>query len=413
MNNRLVKLVTFLLFIFLMSTTISAATTKDVSNLTSISLLPTKLQQIYYPYNVKDYSIIDNMKVKDSWQGPLYTQGDTSSITQTSKNGEFASIFRDYNRPLKLETYLAIDLETINSYNLDWISIYLSTSDNYDDYFYVDLTSLLKEGTNTIILNRSDFSIGKGSPNWNNINVIRFAFESKKNTSSTIKIHKIATHRATPLCTLWFDDGWESTYDEAYIRMKEKNLKGIVSIIASSVGTPGYASKEQLNILYKDGWEISNHTYSHKNLTEINIEKVDEEISKGLNFLIDQGYINGSMYFVPPYSEVNSEVLSIVKQYSLISRRKTGSYNTIPVLDLSNIAFKEVTNATSVDTVKKWIDEAIENELWLVLLFHRLEHTTQWSTQYDPSNFQDIIDYLNIKNTEIKTVTVTEALLNM
>lgn len=413
MKNKILKLVSFPLIIFLLSATFSIALTNEKSSIVPLYLLPPKLQQTYYPYKVKDYSIIDNMKIKNTWEGAYHASDDTSSIAQTSKNGEFASIYRVYNKPLELKTYLVIDLEALNPSSLDWISIYLSTTDSYDAYFYVDITSLLSNNSNIVILNRNDFLIGKGSPDWDNINVIRFAFESKQNTSSSIQIEKIATHGATPLCTLWFDDGWESTYDEAYMRMKEKDLKGIVSVIGSNVGTHGYASKDQLNTLYKSGWDISNHTYSHKNLNELNIAEAELEILKGLDFLIDQNFINGSMYFVPPYSEVNPEVLSVIKQYASVSRTKPDSYNTIPTLDLYNIAFKEVTNITSVDTVKKWIDEAIKNELWLVLLFHRLEPSTEWSTQYTPSNFESIIEYLHIKNKTIKTVTVTEALSNM
>ena len=381
-------------------------------SLPPLHLLSNELQEIYYPFKVLNYALVDDMTDLEAWQGITSGKNNTS-VSQTSINGSFISMNKSYSIPLSINNYIVLQLEVSNPKGIDWLSLYLSSSEDFEDYFYIDLTSKLKAGANKLVINKSEFSIGGGSPSWSNLELIQVAFETKQTSSSTVKIEKIATHDATPLITVWFDDGWENTYTEAFSRMQQKEIKGIVSVIGSYVGLPGYCSINQLQSMDAHGWELVNHTYSHPNLAELSLEAAEMEISKGQEYLLRNGFIDSSLYFVPPYSSVSEEVNVIINKYALLNRKRPASYNSIPLINLSDIAFKEVTNTTTVETVKNWINEAIEHDLWLVLLFHRLEESTEWTTQYTPASFQEIIDYIHIKKDEINPVTITEALSSM
>ncbi len=381
-------------------------------NFPPLSFLTEELRDIYYPYKVQDYTLIDEPLASRGWVGVF--QGDNGdSAQQSSINGSFVSMYRNYQSSLHLKNNIYLQLEISAPTDIAWLSFYLSPTEGFEDYFYVDLTPRLKPGINSIVLNRSDFSLGHGAPSWEDISVIQLAFESKEASTASVKISTIATHSSKPMLTLWFDDGWESTYSEALPRMREKNIEGVVSVIGSLVDDYGYCSLKQLKSLENSGWELVNHTYRHPDLVELSLEVAETEISMGQEYLLRNGFISGSHYFVPPYTSVNSEINDIISKYSILNRKRPSAYNAIPVLDLSDIAFREVTNVTDVETVKAWIDEAIAMELWLVLLFHRLEDTTEWTTQYTPEDFQQILNYIAEKGDLIEPVTITEAISMM
>lgn len=82
----------------------------------------------------------------------------------------------------------------------------------------------------------------------------------------------------------------------------------------------------------------------------------------------------------------------------------------MPIRNPYDLACREVTNNVSVATVQGWIDEAIKYDIYLVLLFHRLEDPADLTEKYTSTNFQSIIDYVNLRKGEILPTTVSEAI---
>ena len=82
----------------------------------------------------------------------------------------------------------------------------------------------------------------------------------------------------------------------------------------------------------------------------------------------------------------------------------------IPVANYNYVMTKLVSNTTTPSEVKDWIDTAIQNKSWLNLLFHYLVPSPAGSTEYEPSDFQEIVDYAATKLAELDVVTLSDML---
>ncbi len=340
-----------------------------------------------------------------------YSLLENNTVTlKSSSDFQFVQSILDSQKILKDNFMFSFDTSEVN--NLYWSSVYFSEDESFSDYFYYDFTADLINGNNKIIVNKNDFSVGAGSPDWSKIKVLKFAFESKENTEVTLSIGEVGTYNINPLCTIWFDDGWKSTFTEGFKRMSQKNpaLKGEVSIISNKINEYMYMSENDLNTLVKNEWELCNHTKSHPDLTRLSNKQLENEIITCTEVLNNYQSNEGAFHLAVPYSAMNDQKLNdVIKKTCVSCRYIFEDFNTIPVKNKYKLAFKEVKNSTSPETVKEWIDTSIENNYWVILMFHRLETPCDNLYKYDPENFQQIIDYLNLKKDEIKTVTVSEA----
>jgi len=115
---------------------------------------------------------------------------------------------------------------------------------------------------------------------------------------------------------------------------------------------------------------------------------------------------------VVPFSAADDRVLKALRENTL-SIRYLGETVDPVLFNRYKIGYKEVTNLTDFETIRGWIDEAIENKQWLGLLFHRIEDPADDRYSYGTQEFEKIIYYLSFMKDYIKTVTVTEAFEEM
>lgn len=351
---------------------------------------------------------IDDFLAADLWSGNTAASGQ-GSIMITSVNGE-AEAHRKYDGLLDLKSYLYIDAEAKNLGPVSWMTLYLMEDLDFANYYEFNLREVLKEGANQLVINKKDFQIGSGTPKWNEICAIRIEYGTDKGVVSTLTLNEISTYDASPMCSIWFDDGWKNTYTDALPIMKEKNIKGILSVVGSYVDCPAYVSGDELAEIYNSGWDLVNHTDDHKDLTKLSTEEVRSEIISGYDYLESHGFTRAAGNVVPPYCATNEETDEVLSTVALTSRVIPSKYNYLPVTDPYHLGFREVFSDTSPETAMQWIDEAIDNDLWLVLLFHSIDSTTDSEQEYTKENFQKIINYLYEKQSEIKTVTLSEVL---
>lgn len=175
------------------------------------------------------------------------------------------------------------------------------------------------------------------------------------------------------MLTICFDDGYLSTYENAYPVLERYGFKGTVSAVPSLIGQPGYMTWEQLTFLYDQGWEIGSHTYTHPHLTALTRPEIEQELSLSKQTLERHGFQVFS--FASPYGEWNDEVIEVIKEYYLLHRTSWPfGLNDIPVPEdqryyLRAVAADEIT----IDEVKEWISRAKEENKWLILIFHRVD----------------------------------------
>lgn len=351
--------------------------------------------------------IIDDFYNPALWTG-VQNEAEQSGSIKVSCENEIVEIYRKFDGFLDLQTYLFLDFEVKSLENIKSFSLFLLEDLSYANYYVCNLVPLISENNNSLIINQKDCLIGSGIPKWDKISTIKISIETKDNTKSNIIINEISTYNAYPMCSIWFDDGWASTYSQAFPAMKERDFKGILSIISSHINYESYCKDLELDTMYEYGWNFVNHTYSHKNLTELQTAEVEYEIASCLEYLQSHGYTRASNHFVPPYCATNDSVDNVIKNYAISSRPGWEEYNYLPIVDPYYLCFKEVTNETTPEMVYDWISEAIEYDLWLILLFHSIESPADTPYKYDVQNFNNIIEYLYENRLKIEVVTLSQ-----
>lgn len=209
---------------------------------------------------------------------------------------------------------------------------------------------------------------------------------------------------------IMLDDGWKTQYDVAFKYMKKHNMVGSIAVIANAVNDINYVNTGELYDLYKNNWDLLNHTSDHINLKKSSLKEQEINIKKGEKWLNEHGFINKQKVLVYPYGYHNSDTISILKKLNIVSGRSVNDgFNPQYIKNLYDVKLKNVISNTDPKVVNKWIDEASEKKLTLILLFHKLEPVTDSTLmQYNVKDFYNIIDYLDQVRNEVNIITYSD-----
>lgn len=209
------------------------------------------------------------------------------------------------------------------------------------------------------------------------------------------------------MVSLDFDDGWSSIYDNGIPILNAAGFKSTQYIYTDPYINEweDFMTLQQLLELKNQGHEIGGHSKSHAHLTNVSSSRLLTEVSGSRTTLINSG-LGEIRSFAYPFGEYNTTVINAVKNagYSYARSVDDEAYNdknTSPYL----LKTKNIEKSITFATVKSWIDGAVANKKWLIIVFHEiLNNGTQYSST--PADLQKIVDYLKTNN--IKVVTVSE-----
>lgn len=240
----------------------------------------------------------------------------------------------------------------------------------------------------------------------------------------------------TAKVTFTFDEGYTSTITQAAPTLAKYGLSGTAYISTGCMGMTtapnscqanNYATYmtwpqvSQLQNTY--GWEIGSHTVNHKYLATsdptdqpqpIPFSQAVQEIEQSKAQLAARGF--NATAFATPYGDYNMPVLAeIAKNYS--SQRGFGDtgYNSWPNSDYF-LRVQQVQGGVSVAQVKNYIDTAIANKQWLVLVFHDIKTNASSNPidyEYRTSDLDAIAAYVKTKQTagQIQSVNASKGLV--
>ncbi len=211
--------------------------------------------------------------------------------------------------------------------------------------------------------------------------------------------------------SITFDDSVASTYTNALPVLSQRDLKATVFVNTGLVGTSGYMTWSQIQALQNQyGWEIGSHTVTHADLTKLTATKLKNEINNSLAALTSKGLVVSS--FATPYGSYNNKVLiEALKTYNLhrtfedISGPNSYPYNR------AILSVRSVDAGYTPQDVFSWIDQAIAEKKWLILVLHEVKPSPDPQYEYTTtiSDLTQIADY--IKNSGIKVVLPNHTLL--
>jgi peptidoglycan/xylan/chitin deacetylase (PgdA/CDA1 family) len=230
---------------------------------------------------------------------------------------------------------------------------------------------------------------------------------------------------ATAKVSFTFDDGLASNRTlaaptlakygmtgTAYVTTKCIGMTAIPNTCHADTGTPymTWAQVGQLKTQY--GWEIGSHTATHPYLASSDASdgqpnvltpaQVTQELVQSKADLKAQGI--DATAFASPYGDYNPSVLSeVAKYYSSHRGFADTGYNSWPNSDYL-VRVQQVQTGVTVAQVKAYVDAAILNKQWLVLVFHdikTLPGTNPADYQYSNANLDQIAAYVKSKSVPV------------
>jgi len=289
-------------------------------------------------------------------------------------------------------TYWQIHFSSVTDWS-KWVQGHISKSD-------------LKPGWNRIAIAKSQFT-SQGGESWSNTMIrLRIWVDSQTaGVSTVINVDDLrCDHAAKAKCMLHFDDCCQNQYDLAKPIMDGNGQVGATFCPTSWVGTPGdHLTKAQLTTMQAAGWDISNHTAGHPDLTAISQVAMEEIIDEGYDWLVANGFGNGARFFAYPYGSYSQAVITKVRERHRIGRSVHHPYLQAHFdLNDDNIDFlvkaRSVIRTETPATIQGWIDNTIAHKGLLILLFHHIvEGEPGADNQYNINDFETISNYLKTK----------------
>ena len=124
------------------------------------------------------------------------------------------------------------------------------------------------------------------------------------------------------VCT--FDDGYSGLHDCALPIMKKYGFTATVFVCTGLIGRDNkwnnkdavlrqHLNMEELQNLYKHGWEIASHGVSHFNLLKLTDEEIEHELKDSYDFLSRK--YGMALTYAYPYGAYNDFIKSCVGKY--------------------------------------------------------------------------------------------------
>lgn len=210
--------------------------------------------------------------------------------------------------------------------------------------------------------------------------------------------------------SLTFDDGYSSAYNNGVPILDAAGLKCTFYVVAHFVGNTddGYVTVEQLQTMAKNGHEIGNHTQTHPYLSTVSPEQLVAETSGAEQDLKNWGF--DAATFSYPYDDFGTgeggAVVNAVIAAGVRGARDSdyAGYNnatSYPFL-LDAMPSESDLGTDNVDTVTGWIQTAVTNKMWVIILWH---HVDEAGNPYNvPSPvIQDVVDYIKANGVHVAT----------
>lgn len=283
------------------------------------------------------------------------------------------------------------------------IELSIASTTNLSKRFYHEYSSL-KNGYNIITIHRDDW-INSGGDSWSNTMVrLRWKIYSHAARLGMISIDSMyINNEQTPKCLITFDDCSNTIYTEAYTYMQTKGLKGTVYLIKDLVGTENALTLINLQTMHNNGWSIGLHETT--DLTTLTEAEIETKITEEQTYLTTNNIDRAKDHIAYPGGAFNDTVLKAVSDTNLKSGRtilQYMNYNPLPNNHLLNSYIP--TNATSLNTMKGYIDKAVKNGGTVILCFHKLVTSPSVVTEWSISNFQALINYIIAKQVDVVTI---------
>jgi peptidoglycan/xylan/chitin deacetylase (PgdA/CDA1 family) len=228
--------------------------------------------------------------------------------------------------------------------------------------------------------------------------------------------YSLSEYTSTPftrgLVSVTFDDGWVNQYTNAFPSLTQNNIPATFYIISGELANqPDYMTATQVKNLQVAGHEIASHSVTHSDLTTVSAAQLQNEFAGSqttLQNVVGVPVVN----FAYPFGAYNSNTINVGKLNYRSQRTVNAGLNTKDGFDITQLKIYEVDSNISQAQVQGWVNAAIAQKAWLILVYHEIAVTpldptdALYTTQ--PTDLNAELTY--IKNSGATTLTVNQAL---
>jgi peptidoglycan/xylan/chitin deacetylase (PgdA/CDA1 family) len=184
------------------------------------------------------------------------------------------------------------------------------------------------------------------------------------------------------MVSLTFDDG-SADQMTAHQLLKNHGMVGTFYINSSSIGSPGFLTRADLETLKANGHEIGGHSFNHSSLISLSADEANRQICTDRNTLLSWGYAVTS--FAYPFSDFNPSVKSTVQTCGYNSARAVGGLRSphscaecpatepFPPADLyATRTPDDIETTWTLEDLKNTVTRAEMNGGWLAFNLHHV-----------------------------------------
>ncbi|MDR2918872.1 MAG: polysaccharide deacetylase family protein [Tannerella sp.] len=167
---------------------------------------------------------------------------------------------------------------------------------------------------------------------------------------------RIARFKGDKTCAIsyTYDDGMKEHYTLVAPEMEKRNFYGTFWVNGNAVGSDAYyATWPELKEMARAGHEISNHSWSHANLTQITHDEVRVEIAKNDSIIFAETGMP-SYTFCYPYNAMNDTVIQIAAENRVGTRLTQYAIGT----------------ASTPEKLSEWVNGLLKTAGWGIAMIH-------------------------------------------
>jgi peptidoglycan/xylan/chitin deacetylase (PgdA/CDA1 family) len=210
-----------------------------------------------------------------------------------------------------------------------------------------------------------------------------------------------------PLVSLTFDDASQTVYDVAFPTLNSHGIPATFYFMTSFLTDQW---KTQLKSMENQGWEIGSHTRTHRDLTDLSPADLITELRQSKTDLEAAGLTVSGFAHPHGVGTRDAEILRQVKQYYAYARSAKPGYNT-PIIEQYALKSQTQTASTSIEAMKGWVDSAIADKQWLIIMMHKVDNTGN-TESISPADLSELASYIKAKADAggISAVTVRDGI---
>lgn len=234
---------------------------------------------------------------------------------------------------------------------------------------------------------------------------------AKKLSSSTMKINNAVIDPEKSKIVFMFDGGWASVYSDAYEIMKKYNYKGNVSVIPSRINEKQFMSYQQLSDLYLQGWDLINHSYTHKGNIYDKTDELLSDFNRARQWMQNRYIGKYSDMLVMPFGEINPYLLTQLKDAGYRNVRTSENIINLDGYKIEYYPVMTINLLTDVTTeeVEDILTDITYKSKIVIIILNKIGNKDDGSGMtYNKDKLEKILMFINQHSDEFQVINYSQ-----